>query len=167
MFEAVGGSLLDHAEPAPLSSSAIDAAMAQLDKSAEAPNRVPPKARDYPDILAAHHVGDWRWMGRGLYWRQVDVASDDGTRVFMLKAKPGIRLPHHRHSGTEWTCVLQGAFSHELGRFGPGDFDEADESVEHRPYVEDEGICICLVALQGGIELQGWIGRLLQPLVRI
>ena len=35
-----------------------------------------------------------------------------GTRVFMLKAAPGIRIPHHAHAGLEWTCVLQGAFSH-------------------------------------------------------
>ena len=36
----------------------------------------------------------------------------------------------------------------------PGDFDEADESIEHNPVVEEGMPCICLVALQGGIELQ-------------
>ena len=33
--------------------------------------------------------------------------------------------------------------------------------------VEDGAECICLVALQGEIRLQGWIGRMLQPFVRI
>lgn len=85
----------------------------------------------------------------------------------MLKAAPGTRLPHHRHTDTEWTCVLQGAFRHGYGRYGPGDFDEADESMEHKPVIEDGEPCICLVALRGSIEFQGWAGRLLQPFVRI
>jgi len=112
-------------------------------------------------------MGPWRWLGRGVEWRAVDVPSDDAVRVFMLKAKPGTKLPKHRHTGTEWTCVFQGAFRHQLGRYGAGDFDEADESVEHDPVVEEGETCICLVALQGSIELQGFFGRLLQPLVRI
>jgi len=56
---------------------------------------------------------------------------------------------------------------HARGRFGPGDFDEADDSVEHHPTVEAGVPCICLVALDKGIAFQGWIGRLLQPLVRM
>ena len=85
----------------------------------------------------------------------------------MLKAEPGTRFPHHRHSSSEWTCVLQGAFRHDHGRYGPGDFDEADETVEHKPVVEEGVACICLVALQGKLEFQGWLGRMLQPFVRI
>ena len=72
-----------------------------------------------------------------------------------------------RHTGTEWTCVFEGAFTHALGRYGAGDFDEADESVEHDPVVDAERGCVCLVALQGHIELQSWLGRLIQPFVRI
>jgi anti-sigma factor ChrR (cupin superfamily) len=29
--------------------------------------------------------------------------------------------------------VLQGAFRTDKGRYGPGDFEEADENVEHAP----------------------------------
>ncbi len=82
----------------------------------------------YRAPLANYALGSWRWIGRGVQWRSVDVASDDGVRVFMLKAAPGTRLPRHRHTGTEWTCVFEGAFRHDLGRYGAGDFDEADES---------------------------------------
>jgi putative transcriptional regulator len=63
--------------------------------------------------------------------------------------------------------VLQGAFRHQNGRYGAGDFDEADESVDHLPVVEDGIECICLVTLQGHIRFKGWIGRLVQPFVRI
>ena len=127
----------------------------------------PATAASLPPPLGAYAMGPWRWIGRGIELRTVDVAADPGMRVFMLRAQPGIRLPRHRHKGDEWTCVFEGAFRHDLGRFGPGDFDEADEAVEHHPIVEDGVPCICLVALEGGIAFQGWIGRLLQPFVRI
>ena len=79
----------------------------------------------------------------------------------MLKAAPGTRIPYHAHAGMEWTCVLQGAFRHQLGRYRPGDFDEADGSVEHRVIVEDDVECVCLVALQGQVRLKGWFGRMI------
>jgi putative transcriptional regulator len=171
-FEEVGGVLLGDVEPAALSAGALQRAMAALGpldivapaiRGAAAAGA----ASDLPAPLSHYAVGPWRWIGRGVQWRPVEVASDEGVRVFMLKAAPGTKLPRHRHTGTEWTCVFDGAFSHALGRYGAGDFDEADESVEHDPVVDAAHGCVCLVALQGHIELQGWLGRLIQPFVRI
>jgi putative transcriptional regulator len=170
-FEQVGGMLLETASAADMSAGALDRALARL-PSAEAPAaRLPVAGRsgggEFPAPLEHYALGSWRWIGRGVQWRSVDVASDDNVRVFMLKAAPGTRLPRHRHTGSEWTCVFEGAFRHDLGRYGAGDFDEADESVEHNPVVEEGMPCICLVALQGGIELQSWVGRLIQPFIRL
>ena len=89
----------------------------------------------------------------------------EGTRVFMLKAAPGTRIPHHEHAGIEWTCVLQGAFRHQHGRYGAGDFDEADEAVEHRPVVEDGAECMCLVGVAGPDPVQE-LDRATGPAVR-
>jgi putative transcriptional regulator len=169
-FEAVGGALLDAAPATALRPGALERAMAQLPRGQEKIALAPAPDRDgiaLPAALSAYALGSWRWIGRGVQYRTVDIAADDGVRVFMLKARPGTRLPRHRHSGTEWTCVFEGAFRHDFGRYGAGDFDEADESVEHNPVVEDGEPCICLVALQGGIELQSLMGRLLQPLIRL
>jgi len=168
-FESVGGALLEDIAPAEMSTGALDRTLAKLDQAeASAPARSGVAETDaLPAPLSHYAMGPWRWLGRGIEWRSVDVPSDDSVRVFMLKAKAGTKLPKHRHTGTEWTCVFQGAFRHQLGRYGAGDFDEADEAVEHDPVVEEGDTCICLVALQGSIELQGFMGRLLQPLVRI
>jgi putative transcriptional regulator len=168
-FEQAGGAMLEDAEPMAMSSGALQRAMAALGpldvvQSMAADANL---ADEFPEPLSRYALGPWRWIGRGVQWRTVDVASDDGVRVFMLKSKPGVKLPRHRHTGTEWTCVFEGAFSHHLGRYSAGDFDEADETVEHDPAVDNEFGCVCLVALQGHIELQGFFGRLLQPLVRI
>jgi putative transcriptional regulator len=167
-FEEVGGALLDDVAPAAMSAGALQRAMAALGPlDIIAPVSVGAAAGDLPAPLSHYAVGPWRWIGRGVQWRPVDVASNEGVRVFMLKAKAGTRLPRHRHTGTEWTCVFEGAFTHDLGRYGAGDFDEADESVEHNPTVDAEHGCVCLVALQGHIELQSWLGRLIQPFVRL
>jgi len=116
--------------------------------------------------LSLYDHGRWRRIGPGVQRCDIRVMEDDGTRVFLLKASAGTRLPEHRHKGTEWTCVLTGAFTHEHGHFGPGDFDEADASVHHNPVVDSDGECVCLVALNGQIELSGWLGRLVQRFVR-
>ncbi len=173
MLEAAGGALLEEEEPVRLAEGSLQSVLARLDEpdiasalrdsasdsSTDLPASVAPLFEGLP-------LGPWRTLGLGLKMRSIQVESPPDTRLFMLKAEPGIRLPHHRHTGREWTCVLQGAFRHEHGRFGAGDFDEADDSVEHHPFVEEGERCICIVAMQGGIELQGWLGRLLQPLVR-
>ncbi|MGB6536683.1 MAG: ChrR family anti-sigma-E factor [Xanthobacteraceae bacterium] len=174
-FEHVGGALLDQAAPEPMSADALDRAIATLRNSQpDQPNapsalRVPQAqaASGLPAPLSRYALGSWRWIGRGVQWRAVDVSSSEGVRVFMLKAASGTRLPRHRHTGTEWTCVFEGAFRHDLGSYGPGDFDEADETVEHNPVVGNDVPCVCLVALQGQIHLQSWLGRLIQPLIRI
>ncbi len=167
-FENIGGALLEEAAPAAMSSGALQRAMEALGPlDIVQPPVGGETMREFPEPLSRYKMGPWRWIGRGLRWRAVDVASDDGVRVFMLKGMPGTRLPRHRHSGTEWTCIFEGAFTHHLGRYGAGDFDEADETVEHDPVIDPEEGCVCLVALQGHIELQGWLGRLIQPFVRI
>jgi putative transcriptional regulator len=115
--------------------------------------------------LALYDHSAWRRIGPGVQRCDINVADDTGTRVFLLKASAGTQLPEHHHTGTEWTCVLTGAFTHAAGRFGPGDFDQADASVDHSPIVDAGEDCICLVALNGNIELRGWFGRLMQPFV--
>jgi putative transcriptional regulator len=167
-FEAVGGAMLAEAAPAAMADGALARTLGVLDAPPPAEVPQPPPANPaLPAPLGAYGLGPWRRIGRGIEWRSVDVAPEGGVRVFMLRAQPGTRLPRHRHKGDEWTCVFEGAFRHQHGRYGPGDFDEADESVEHHPTVEAGVPCICLVALDRGIALQGWIGRLIQPLVRI
>jgi putative transcriptional regulator len=168
-FECFGGKFLDDIAPVPLSADALERAFERVQQPEEilidAGRRRPDS--NLPVPLSRYPLGSWRWIGRGVQWRPVDIASGSEVRVFMLRAAPGTRLPRHKHGGTEWTCVFEGAFRHDLGRYGPGDFDEADQTVEHNPVVEDDVACVCLVALQGNIELQSWIGRLIQPLIRL
>jgi putative transcriptional regulator len=181
IFEEAGGVLLEAAEPVPMAPDALQRAMARLDRDSGAASdaaaraarpAAPGVALDDEDIrlpapLLHYPLGSWRRLGRGVQYRAVDVASDQGVRVFMLKAEPGTKLPRHTHTGTEWTCVFEGAFRHDCGRYGPGDFDEADDSIEHDPVVDNDVACLCLVAMQGTIRLQSLLGQLIQPFLRL
>jgi putative transcriptional regulator len=169
MAELAGG-MLEQGDGAAIAESTRRAALDKLDDT-PVDARPEPIAMDLVDRpmapLLIYEGGNWRWVGPGVYRQFIDVPNDAGTRVFMLKAAPGTRLPDHRHIGTEWTCILKGAFRHDHGRFGAGDFDEADRSVDHNPFVEEGEECICLVALNGHVEMTGWLGRLIQPFVRL
>lgn len=161
-FEAIGGALLEHAPAVPLKPGAVENALRLIGN-----DQGLAQADPGGDPLDRYSLGPWRWVGPGVRQRSVSVPEAGGIKIFMLKAAPGTKLPHHRHTGYEWTCVLEGAFEHEFGRFGPGDFDEADETMEHKPTVCEGVPCVCIVALQGGIRLQSRLGRLLQPLIRL
>ncbi|KPF62835.1 hypothetical protein IP69_19855 [Bosea sp. AAP35] len=166
-IEAIGGGVLARGEAVPMLTSAEDA-LARIEETADiaaAPSQ-PPRDGGLPRVLAPYELGKWRPIGRGVAMRRVHVPGAE-ARVFMLRAAPGTWLPEHRHTGNEWTTILSGAYEHEYGRFGRGDFDEANEDHEHHPHVDAVEGCTCIVALTGEVRFKGWLGRMLQPLVRL
>jgi len=176
VMEAVGGVMLRDAAPVAMADDALALAMSRLDGV----ERFEPAVQDLavssqahgempylPEALGGYRMGAWEWIGPGIHRRMVEVPDETGARVFLLKAAPGTRMPDHTHTGTELTLVLSGAFSHAGGHYGPGDLDEADDTVDHQPIVDAGEVCVCLVAMQGSLRLKGMAGRLLQPFVRI
>ena len=120
-----------------------------------------------PSFVRKYHFGGWKWIAPKVHVQPITLPEASDTRVFLLKSGPGTKMVPHSHTGVEMTCVLVGAFRHDGGHFGPGDFDLGDETIEHEPVVELAGECICLVAMQGRLQLSGFIGRLIQPFVRL
>jgi putative transcriptional regulator len=160
--DALGGAHLEQLPPAVLEEAALEQLLSRIETSPAHPDSGAVRA------LEPYQLGSWRWIGPGVSQRSVNLPkASSGSRLFLLKAAPGIHLPHHTHAGTELTVILKGAFRHAGGRFGVGDCDDADETVEHQPVVEDGEECICLVAMQGHIRLLGLLGRLIQPFVRM
>jgi putative transcriptional regulator len=160
-YEAIGGELLEQATSVSMEPGALRHVLRLIDENSAGP----PTRSQGP--LDSYMLGPWRWVGPGVHQRSVSVPKVSNIKVFMLKAAPGTRLPYHKHTGYEWTCVLEGAFEHQFGRYGPGDFDEADETMEHKPTVCDGDPCICIVALEGNIVLQSRLGRIIQPLLKL
>lgn len=174
--EAVGGALLNSLAPAALSPGAFDRLMARIDGE-EKPLQTSVAAAGAPgvsDLPAAlrHLVPNgfdalaWRPLGPGLKGVRLPVGQGrEDSRLWLLRGQSGRGLVSHSHRGAELTLVLKGAFRDESGRFGVGDIEDADGETHHKPRIEDGGECICLVAVQGMLRLQGLIPRLVQPFI--
>lgn len=169
-YEEAGGVMLEDFEPAEMSMAASDMMLDRVLHGTPSKRDVAPSRGSEVDlrtVLATFSEGPWRMLGPGVRYRALASAPEGEARLFLLRAEPGTSLPEHTHSGTELTLVMRGAFSHAGGRFGPGDLEEADETVEHQPIVDEGEVCICLVAMDGQLRLRGLLGRMLQPFVRL
>jgi putative transcriptional regulator len=170
-MEKAGGVLLDDETPAELGAGALGQTLARLDEP-QPPTPAPaPEIADAPPGLPAfvrrYAFGPWRFVAPRVRMRPIRLPEPTPTRVFLLKSAPGTALLEHDHTALEMTCVLTGAFRHDGGRYGPGDFDLGDDSVRHQPYVEDGEDCISLVAMQGSLRWRGFWGKVAQPFVRL
>jgi putative transcriptional regulator len=172
-MEEVGGAVLTNLPPAPMSVDGLARIEARLGAPSEAVKARPAPVigavgvPGLPTFIRSYPMGEWQWVAPRVHVRRITLPEASRTRVFLLKSGPGTRMLQHSHTGIEMTCVLTGAFRHEDGRYGPGDFDFGDETIDHRPIVEDDQDCICLVAMQGELRLNGLLGRMMQPFVRL
>jgi len=169
--EQVAGAMMEDMTPAAMSPKALQLTLARLETARDsAPPAGLAQAQDgagLPVCLRGYDLGAWRWVGPGVQMRSILLPKASETRLFLLKGAPGTRLPQHTHTGAELTSILVGSYHHDGGNFGAGDFEEADEGIEHRPVVGGDQHCICLVALDGRLKLSGVIGALLNPFVRL
>jgi putative transcriptional regulator len=171
-MEHVGGAMLVGLPPAEMSKGAFAAVEARLDDVAVAarPARGAAERADLPGLprfVRDYPAGSWKWIAPKVHLRPIQLPESSETRVFLLRSRPGTKMIEHTHTGLEMTCVLSGSFVHAGGHFGPGDFDLGDGTVDHEVVVNSTEDCICLIAMQGDLKLNGMIGRLLQPLIRM
>jgi len=171
-MEHVGGAVLAGLPPTAMSSGAFASVAARLDRLV-APALPPRRAAGLADIpglppfVREYAAGPWRWIAPKVHLRPIQLPEASSTRVFLLKSRPGTRMIEHTHTGFEMSCVLTGSFVHAGGHFGPGDFDLGDGDDDHEIMIDSQDDCICLIAMQGDLKLNGMIGRLLQPLIRM
>ncbi|MDO9297880.1 ChrR family anti-sigma-E factor [Bradyrhizobium sp.] len=171
-MEHVGGAVLAGLPPTAMSSGAFASVAARLDRLV-APALPPRRAAGLADIpglppfVREYAAGPWRWIAPKVHLRPIQLPEASSTRVFLLKSRPGTRMIEHTHTGFEMSCVLTGSFVHAGGHFGPGDFDLGDGDDDHEIMIDSQDDCICLIAMEGDLKLNGMIGRLLQPLIRM
>jgi putative transcriptional regulator len=172
-MEQVGGAVLTGLPPAAMSNNALAKVAAQLNKPVrpamadKAPTVPENEVPGLPKFLRRYRFGNWKWIAPSVHLRPIILPYASGTRVFLLKSGPGSKMLEHTHTGIEMTCVLSGAFRQDGIHYGLGDFDLGDETVDHQPVVDPGQDCICLVAMQGELRLNGMIGRIMQPFVRL
>ncbi|MFN4155719.1 MAG: ChrR family anti-sigma-E factor [Paracoccaceae bacterium] len=170
-FDALGGAVIEDST-CEMSAGSLAACLARIDGLEQA---AAPVARQAATVLPApvqDYVGGgleavkWRSLGMGV--RQAILKTGDkGASARLLYIPAGAAMPDHGHRGMELTLVLQGAFRDEADRFGRGDVEMADDTVEHTPVAEPGDACICLVATEGSLKFNALLPRLAQPFFRI
>jgi len=176
-MEAMGGNLLDTVSPEPLAEDALDAVMARLDNPAEEyDERRQPVPKDnskpvLPQPLREYLGCDlddllWQRLGLGAYQLRIPT-GDEMTTARLLRIPAGRPVPEHSHRGLELTLVLSGAFSDATGHYARGDFQEADESLEHQPHAAPGEDCICLAVTDAPLRFKSFAVRIVQPLLGI
>ena len=157
-FEALGGALLESQPLAVLAPTAFADVLARLEAPAPA-RQVSALPEGLPPALSECRLGRWLWAGPGVRYRRVSLPWAPEANVMLLRVAANCRVIRHSHAEMELTQVLQGGYSDETGHYGPGDIAEADAALLHQPRADPEG-CLCLAALEGGLRLDGWLGRL-------
>ena len=163
LFEAAGGALMDEIPVSAVRPDLFAATMRRID----GPDPTPPASRAKSSPLDGVKMTPWRPVGKGFHWRRLTLPNAPDANVMMLKVQPGQRMPHHTHVGTEYTQVMQGSFHDAFGVYTAGDCVEADDDIDHQPIVDSADDCICLAAVDGRLQLRGWLARMIQPLIGI
>lgn len=165
--EAVGGVVLEDSGAIAVSDAMKSDLLAMLDDPI--PDE-PVYSRKGPlpgPVVEALKGQEPRWKTLGMGVRQDILSEDKHGSVRLLYIPPGQAVPDHGHNGLELTLVLQGSFSDETGRFGVGDVEVADETLEHTPTAGAGDACICLAATDARLKFNAFVPRLLQPIFRI
>ena len=92
---------------------------------------------------------------------------EDGERLYLLKAKGGMKMPEHSHKGEEWSLILTGSYSIGDKTYRRGDLHIEDDTVTHAPHIDEGEDCICLVMTEGPLVMKSWIPKIVQKVVGI
>ena len=169
---AIGGALIEVEAVAPLSPEAESRAEAARQNAAIATGS-PAGARvlvaGLPRPLARRlgmPLADvaWKRLAPGAKYFPLPLSAGIEGDLRLLLIAPGVKMPEHGHGGTELTLVLKGSYRDEFGHYRAGDVEDVDSEAEHRPVIDSEAPCICLIASESKARFKGIVSRLMQPL---
>ena len=167
-LDALGGSLLQELSPVPMTSGALDAALAKLDTAKPVERAARPVSKDgTPAVLRSYIGGDladvrWRQVGPNLSY--VPLFRRGATRARLLRGVPGVETGAHRHAGLEYTLVLKGGFTDETGSYAPGDLQVMEGDMRHNPVADPGEACINLAVTTGPLKFESWLQKIVAPL---
>lgn len=143
----------------PSDSSSIVAAASPRTTLTEFP-RVPVPLQNR--LACCNRSTTWRFLMPGLSECRLD--GFDMEEVSILRARPGVRIPSHTHSGDEATLILDGRMRDGDKVLKRGDVAFADKHDNHRPEIVGDETCYCLTVVTGKLRFTGPLGRALNLL---
>ena len=107
------------------------------------------------------------WKSAGKDIQLCKLREHGNSKLWMIKGKPGAKLPKHSHQGQELTLVLKGSYACSSNIYQPGDLHECDDENTHQPIIVGDTDCISLVATEGSLKFNNFFLRLIQPIMGI
>lgn len=172
--ETIAASFLDDVKSAPLTPLFMGRVLENLPEQPRDEGQAPKKNALAPNTLRqkiGQGLSDIKWRsfvpGVAIYDIYGDRRYNSGDRLYLLKARGGIKMPEHSHSGEEWTLILTGSYTIGDQRFSRGDLHIEDDTTVHSPHIDEGEDCICLVMTQGPLKMKSLAARIVQPFVGI
>jgi putative transcriptional regulator len=172
--EEIAASLIENGDGQALSPLFMGNALAALPQqegassSANEQDGLAPKSLRH---MLGHGLKDMKWKSLVPGVAVHDILGNrktvNGDRLYLLKAKGGMKMPDHGHNGEEWTLILTGSYCVGEKRFTRGDMHIEGEDEIHAPHIDEGEDCICLVMTQGPLKMQGWLPKVVQKVVGI
>ncbi len=168
-LEAFGGVSIENSPHSEMADHAFEALMGLIDDDAHIDALNPGMeevaiATDYMPILERLVNGDYsdiEWQHVAKKISHAELAIDDqNNKIELLKFEAGAKIPSHTHKGNEFTVILEGSYSDEMGDFVPGDFIHLTENHHHKPVAGDKG-CVCIAVTDAPMQFTGPIGPIL------
>lgn len=171
-YEKLGGHLVANADLASVAPNSLEEIFNKIEKADDIEDKTTYVSNSFtgiPRVLQKYLPSGntltekWKKSLSGFKYFDINI-GDSSSVVKMLSIPPNKKLPHHSHSGTEFTLVLEGGFSDENGSYDVGDVAIVDEKDSHTPVADvDEG-CVCLVVYDGNLKFKGLLGPVLNYL---
>lgn len=95
---------------------------------------------------------DWTEVLPGVKVHVVREDPSRGLRGYLVWARPGARMPEHRHLGEETILVLQGALRDHRGTYTSGQVCGSAAGSAHSEEALPGEDCFCYVVSYNGIE---------------
>jgi putative transcriptional regulator len=168
--ETLGANLIKTLPQTEMSTTALTEVWNSINKTPgkEQPKREQIPSNGIPGVLSilfpkGLQQMEWSTLAPGIkHHKLTNIDSGAGT-IRLLQIDKGISIPEHTHLGTELTFILQGSYTDETGRYLPGDLSDADGSIKHRPVVNSEQPCMCLIATDERLVFSTVFNRIMQP----
>lgn len=88
----------------------------------------------------------WKRFGTGFWYHRLALSTGVEGDLRLVKVAAGCHLPLHGHSRTEFTLVLDGAYTDDTDEYRRGNVQGSDEDMRHQPVADKELGCILLNA---------------------
>ncbi len=178
-IDMVGGALLETAKGEAMSDnfmSGVFNKIDRLDAAAQTYTKVDKKSKNIAEDWVPAPLNEFlgragiplKWKKMGFGMERLPIYQDGNEKLYLLKSRSGLKMPHHSHYGDEWALILQGGYKVGDQGYVRGDLHAEDESCRHGPVVDDHGeACITLVASIGGLKFTNPALRLLKPILGV